>query len=73
MPALPSGASYLRTRFPNITSNVQNSFSLSSGVVMRFISVGSMVIRRWGANLFETVEVQASAACLNDFDPSRGS
>jgi hypothetical protein len=29
-------ASYLRTQFPNTTTNVQNSFSLSAGVVMRF-------------------------------------
>ncbi len=29
-------ASYLRTQFPNSTTNVQNSFSIGSGVVMRF-------------------------------------
>jgi hypothetical protein len=29
-------ASYLRTQFPNTTTNVQNSLSLSAGVVMRF-------------------------------------
>ena len=29
-------ASYLRTQFPNTTTNVQNSFSLSAGLVMRF-------------------------------------
>jgi hypothetical protein len=29
-------ASYLRTQFPNTTTNVQNSLSLSSGVVVRF-------------------------------------
>ena len=29
-------ASYLRTQFPNTTTNVQNSFSLSAGVVVRF-------------------------------------
>jgi hypothetical protein len=29
-------ASYLRTQFPNTTTNVQNSLSLSAGVVLRF-------------------------------------
>jgi hypothetical protein len=29
-------ASYLRTQFPNTTTNVQNSLSLSAGVVVRF-------------------------------------
>ena len=29
-------ASYLRTQFPNITTNVQNSLSLSAGLVIRF-------------------------------------
>jgi hypothetical protein len=29
-------ASYLRTQFPNTTTNAQNSLSLSSGLVMRF-------------------------------------
>ena len=29
-------ASYLRTQFPNTTTNVQNSLSLSAGLVMRF-------------------------------------
>ena len=29
-------ASYLHTQFPNTTTNVQNSFSLSAGVVVRF-------------------------------------
>jgi hypothetical protein len=29
-------ASYLRTQFPNATSNVQNSLSLSAGLVVRF-------------------------------------
>jgi hypothetical protein len=32
----PFRASYLRTQFPNSTTNVQNSFSLSAGVVVRF-------------------------------------
>ena len=29
-------ASYLRTQFPNSTTNVQNSFSLGAGLVLRF-------------------------------------
>ena len=29
-------ASYLRTQFPNTTTNVQNSLSLSAGIVVRF-------------------------------------
>jgi hypothetical protein len=29
-------ASYLRTQFPNTTSNIQNSLNLSSGIVVRF-------------------------------------
>jgi hypothetical protein len=29
-------ASYLRTEFPNTTTNVQNSFSIGAGVVIRF-------------------------------------
>jgi hypothetical protein len=29
-------ASYLRTQFPNTTTNIQNSLSLGAGLVMRF-------------------------------------
>ena len=32
----PVRASYLRTQFPNSTTNVQNSLSLSAGLVLRF-------------------------------------